>query len=248
MATKARPFKVKAADDGEGIIEALVATYATDSVGDRIVPGAFKKSLEEWASGDNLVPFIWSHQHADLNAYLGDVLEAKETDEGLWIKAQIDMDDPHSRKAYRLIKGGRIKNYSFAYDVLDEGPGDDEVNELRQLKLYEVGPTLIGANQETRTLAVKNDDTKEDPPPAGDGEDEGEQVVLKGSQVQALRKVRDLLTELLDGDAAAGDTEEHAQPAGPAKDETARRKSEEPNPTSPVEDLLTHIAIYEQEC
>jgi len=156
---KTLPARVKAADDtGNGLVEALVATYDLDSSGDRIVPGAFTKSLDDWTASDARIPFIWSHMHNDLDAYLGEVVEAKETDEGLWVKAQIDMDDPKAAKAFRLIKGGRVRNYSFAYEVVDGGPdeekGDGE-NLLRELKLYEVGPCLIGMNQQTRTLVAK---------------------------------------------------------------------------------------------
>src|SRR5213079_2627859 len=55
----------------------------------------------------------------------------------------------------------RVTQFSFAYDV-GEGAwvSDDEhpwggYNELRRLKLHEVGPCLVGANQETELLAAK---------------------------------------------------------------------------------------------
>lgn len=162
---KTLPARVKASTGtaGDGLVEALVATYDVDSSGDRIVPGAFTKSLDEWGASDDRIPFIWSHMHNDLDAYLGEVLEAKETEEGLWVKAQLDMDDPKAAKAFRLIKGGRVRNYSFAYEVVDGGPADDEEKQkaggetlLRELKLYEVGPCLIGMNQQTRTLVAKS--------------------------------------------------------------------------------------------
>lgn len=164
MSTKARPAKVKAGEDQGlevGQFEAIVSVFGnTDSVGDKVLPGAFEKSLAEWAERDKPIPVIFTHSHGDAFAYIGDVLAAEEREgEGLWIKGQLDVDpdaeNPTARQVYRLLKGGRIDNWSFAYDVVDEGPGDDGANELRQLALYEVGPTLIGANQETRTLAVK---------------------------------------------------------------------------------------------
>lgn len=168
---KTLPARVKADDTGDtGVVEALVATYDVDSSGDRIVPGAFTKSLGEWAESGHAIPFIWSHMHNDLDAYIGEVLEAKETDEGLWVRAQIDMEDDKARKAFRLIKGGRIRNYSFAYEVEDGGPDEDGAGEtaLRELKLFEVGPTLIGMNQFTRTLVAKADT------PDGEGDAGGE--------------------------------------------------------------------------
>lgn len=168
---KSAPVKIKAAGDGDGIIEAMVATYDVDSGGDKIIPGAFAKTLDEWAASGQPMPFIWSHMHDDIDAYLGDVIEAREVapssgptkalDDpgGLYVKAQIDMDDPKSAKAYRLLKSGRVNNYSFAYEVRDSAPSKDnpDVLELRELGLFEVGPTLIGMNRETRTLSVKRD-------------------------------------------------------------------------------------------
>jgi HK97 family phage prohead protease len=156
---KSAPAQIKAAGDGDGIVEALVATYAVDSGGDRIVPGAFADTLDEWAASGKTMPFIWAHQHDDIDAYLGDVLEAKEVDDGLYVKAQVDMEDPKSAKAYRLMKSGRVDNYSFAYEVKDAepDPDDESVTLLKTIGLFEVGPVLIGMNRETRTLSVKHD-------------------------------------------------------------------------------------------
>jgi hypothetical protein len=95
---KSAPAQIKAAGDGDGIVEALVATYAVDSGGDRIVPGAFADTLDEWAASGKTMPFIWAHQHDDIDAYLGDVLEAKEVDDGLYVKAQVDMERPEERE------------------------------------------------------------------------------------------------------------------------------------------------------
>jgi HK97 family phage prohead protease len=163
---KSAPAQIKAAGDGDGIVEALVATYAVDSGGDRIVPGAFADTLDEWAASGKTMPFIWAHQHDDIDAYLGDVLEAKEVDDGLYVKAQVDMEDPKSAKAYRLMKSGRVDNYSFAYEVKDAepDPDDESVTLLKTIGLFEVGPVLIGMNRETRTLAVKRDGQASDEP------------------------------------------------------------------------------------
>lgn len=61
---------------------------------------------------------------------------------------------------YDLVKGRRPNQISFAYDVVDAGPvksaGDEPVNELRALKLYEVSLVPVGANQDTSVVAVKS--------------------------------------------------------------------------------------------
>jgi HK97 family phage prohead protease len=242
---KTLPARVKAANaTDDGVVEALVATYDVDSAGDRIVPGAFAKSLGEWADSGQQIPFIWSHQHDDLDAYLGEVVEAKETDEGLWVKAQIDMEDPKAAKAFRLIKGGRVRNYSFAYDVPDGGavPDDEGAGELalKELKLFEVGPTLIGMNQNTRTLVAKGNQ--------GSGEKAGR--VLSAKNEGDLKQAADLIKGVLAQLAENSNTTSQAKTsdADPAKDkEPSGATSEEPNQATSVTTLAAEFDLIELE-
>lgn len=175
MRIKTVPVKIKSVGDKdgdtEGVFEAIVATYDRDSYGDVIVPGAFKDTLAEWKSSGDPIPVYWSHRMDDPDYNIGQVLEAKETDEGLWVKAQLDLDSPKAQTTHRLMKGRRVTQFSFAYEVVkgafvhgtdddddaDEKDGEPQLPyyELRELKLFEVGPTPIGANQETELLDVK---------------------------------------------------------------------------------------------
>jgi len=165
MQVKTCPATVKTAgaNEGveEGVFEAIVAAYNVDSVGDRIVPGAFAKSLAEWKASGTPIPVLWSHKSDDPDYHIGEVLEAEERAEGLWVKARIDIDDPKSKsaKVYRLLKGRRVTQFSFAYDELDARPAVKDasgaVKDLHELKVYEVGPCLIGANQSTSLVDVK---------------------------------------------------------------------------------------------
>jgi len=163
MQVKTCPAQIKAAGThegtDEGIVEAIVAAYNVDSVGDRIIPGAFAKTLARRKESGTVIPFVWSHKSDDPEYHIGEVLEAEERPEGLWVKARVDMDEPKAAKAYRLIKGRRIANYSFAYDEIDVRPAaksdDGAKQDLYELELHECGPTMIGANRMTSTVAVK---------------------------------------------------------------------------------------------
>lgn len=163
MKIKTCAAKIKAAGvhegTDEGQFDAIVATYDLDSVGDRIIPGAFKETLDEWATSGNPIPVYWSHRMDDPAMNIGQVIEAAETDKGLAVKAQLDLDNPTAAQVYRLLKGRRVTQFSFAYDVEDgafvEEKGEAPYYELRKLRLYEVGPTPIGANQATELLEVK---------------------------------------------------------------------------------------------
>jgi len=163
MQVKTFPGHVKAADEAvstdEGVFEAIVSVFGNvDSYGDVVMPGAFVDTLKEWKASGNPIPVLWSHMSHDPDYHIGEVIDAKETAEGLWVRARIDLDEAKSRKVFKLLKGRRVTQFSFAYDVVDGAHAkrdEQDVYELRKLRLFEVGPTLIGANQETELLAVK---------------------------------------------------------------------------------------------
>jgi HK97 family phage prohead protease len=154
---KAAPLAdFKALNPAAGIFEAVVSVFANvDSVGDRVVPGAFKASLERWQASQDPIPVIWSHRWEDPEAHVGFVLAAEERLEGLWVKCQVDVDKPFARHVYDLLKARRVREFSFAYDVVDSRSAKDGANELVALELIEVGPTLKGVNPATQLLTVK---------------------------------------------------------------------------------------------
>lgn len=166
MKVKNAPAKVKAAGDSDGLaegqFEAIVSVFGNkDSVGDVVMPGAFTDTLADWAAKGDPIPVLWSHSWNDPFAHLGTVLKAEERDEGLWVRGELDLDNDKAAQVYRLLKGRRVTQFSFAYDVVEGAwveKDDDSFYELRKLDLFEVGPTLIGANQETELLAVKAHD------------------------------------------------------------------------------------------
>jgi uncharacterized protein len=156
---KTAPVAVKNADDA-GTFEAYVAVYDNvDAHGDVMRYGSFKDTLDEWAEKDAQIPVWWSHQMNDPDMNLGYVLDAKETERGLWVKAQLDLDSPKAVTVHRLLKGGRVREFSFAYEITDGGivktKDDEDVFEIRAVKLHEVGPTPIGANSQTELIDVK---------------------------------------------------------------------------------------------
>ncbi|MFE3326889.1 HK97 family phage prohead protease [Streptomyces sp. NPDC059176] len=168
MRTKDFSARVKAAGVADGLAEgqfvALVSVFGNeDSVGDIVRPGAFTQTLQDWQTKGDPIPVIWAHDWSDPFSHIGTVVKAVETLQGLEVTGQIDDLDtnPTASQVYRLLKGRRVTQFSFAYDV-DEGAWveDDEHRyggyyELRRLKLHEVGPCLVGANQETELLAAK---------------------------------------------------------------------------------------------
>ena len=70
MDIKSAPFTVKAAGPDDGLEEGQFVGYASafgnaDSYGDVVQPGAFKKTLEEWAAKGATIPVLWGHDMSD---------------------------------------------------------------------------------------------------------------------------------------------------------------------------------------
>lgn len=159
MQFKSAPTTVKTIDPVSGVFEAYVSVFDNvDSYGDVMRKGAFDQTLQDWAAKGAPIPVLWSHRTDDPDMNIGHVLDAKEDDRGLWVKAQLDMESPKAQTVHRLMKGGRVREFSFAYEVLDGSPETKDGNsfyEIRKVKLYEVGPTPVGANPATELLDLK---------------------------------------------------------------------------------------------
>lgn len=164
MQTKTVQLRVKAGP-GDGLAEGEFIVYPStfikrpDSYGDIVKPGAFADTIAEWkASGDTL-PGLYGHRMDDPDYFVAGATDMGEDGHGWWVKGAFDMDSPKGPQVYRLVKGKRLNQLSFAYDVLEEGAVqlDDgtKANELRRLKVYEFSFVPIGANQDTSIVAVK---------------------------------------------------------------------------------------------
>lgn len=155
--------KVKAAGEADGLEEgqyrALVSVFGKeDRVGDVVMRGAFTQTLKTWQEKGDPIPIVWAHDWTDPYSHIGHVVKAEETDDGLVVTGQLDLENQKAQQVYRLLKGRRVTQHSFAYDIADgalaERDGRD-IYELRKVDLHEVGPCLIGAQAETQLLAAK---------------------------------------------------------------------------------------------
>jgi HK97 family phage prohead protease len=151
----------------EGTFEAMAAVFLnTDLQGDRIVPGAFLRSIEKWRASGLPLPIIWQHDWSDPFANVGyanpyDIREVQPGEDprvpngGLYIRGHFDLDKPFAKQVYDLVKAGRVAQWSFSYTTLKERRAGDGSNELVELEILEAGPCLAAANPETLTLDVK---------------------------------------------------------------------------------------------
>lgn len=257
MLTKASTLKVKAAGPDDGLEEGQFTAYASvfgnvDVFGDVVMKGAFAETIQQWNSSDAELPLLWGHNMSDPDYNIGKVVEASEDDHGLLVRAELDLDGAKAEQVYRLIKGRRVNQMSFAYDIDDAGMAQrdgEDVYELRKLTLHEVSVVPLGANPETELLAVKH---------ASHQARQLANAIKAGRVLSAANEtsLRDALGQLEDAAAGikgvlsavesdASGNEGKASPAGPANDEDpAEGKSEEPSRPEPVDlSALKHIEL-----
>lgn len=157
---KFKEIQVKYRDDGNGQIEGYASTFIRqpDSYGDVVKKGAFAKTLAERWNGGKGIPFLWAHKMDDLKAFIG-TAEAKEDEKGLRFVATFD-DSEEAQKVRQLYKDGRLRKFSFAYDIKEEGlvtlENGTKANELRELDLFEISAVTVPANDDASVVDVKS--------------------------------------------------------------------------------------------
>ena len=153
--------------EGSGLFAALVSAFNNDDLnGDRMMPGAFSRTIEEWRARKRPIPVVWSHGHENPEDFIGEVdpADVKETDAGLVVAGKLFVDrSERAASIFDLMKRGLISAWSFAFTTKDERIADDGVREVLDVDLIEVGPTLVGANPDAQTIALKALDTKSPP-------------------------------------------------------------------------------------
>lgn len=256
MKLKDTPVQIKAGPDdglGEGQFTAYASVFGNvDSYGDVVMPGAFADDLNAWDESGNPIPLLFGHNMSDPDYNLGHVVTATEDEKGLLVTAQLDLENPKALQTYRMLKGRRINQMSFAYDVLEGADAQREkadgakesYYELRKLKLYEVSVVTIGANQETEVLAVKT---------AADALLSGTKAgrAISAKNEGELRKAHEAIGNVL---AAIGEADDQEKASGTTEaksdasdEEPAGAKSsasdEEPKFSPSVDLWATHLSL-----
>lgn len=220
-------------NEGEFLVYPSTFTRTPDAYGDVVAPGAFLGSIAEWKESGNTLPGLFGHRLDDPDYFVAGALDMGEDDHGWWVKGAFDLDSPKGNQVYRLVKGRRLNQLSFAYDVLDEMEIELEdgskANELRELKVYEFSFVPIGANQDTSVVAVKAQAAA-----LVEGIKTGRVIPAKSEE--DLRKAHDVLGTILA--ALAGEDNDQVKATG-----TGDGKDEEPSGAKSEDQTLTPSAL-----
>jgi HK97 family phage prohead protease len=146
------PFAIKdVAPDGS--FEGVLAVYNNvDLGGDKIIPGAFTKTIQEHG---NQVVMLWQHK---TDVPIG-TLTLIDGQDALRVKGQFLMDLDDAKKAYALLKARIIKGLSIGYDTVKASVVDG-VRQLNELRLWEGSIVTFPMNEMAMVTAVKMRDGK----------------------------------------------------------------------------------------
>ena len=165
----------------EGEALAMISLYGLkDHDKDRVKAGAFDEFAASFDPERTPLPMVFQHGRG-LYDYVGEARELipDATDDkgrpGLAVKVAFDVDSDipearsAARQAYKLVKGRRVSQWSYAWEG-DSEQLKDGSRELSNMRLSEVSPVLAGALSETATIAVK----QEEEPGEGSPEEEAQ--------------------------------------------------------------------------
>lgn len=82
-------FKADTVDNNARTFEGLASVWGLDLGDDVMHRGAFKETIAEWAKSTDAIPLLNSHNHFDVMSAVGQLLDAKETKDGLWTKWEV---------------------------------------------------------------------------------------------------------------------------------------------------------------
>lgn len=203
-------YRIKAVEES-GRFEGFASVYGNvDYDGDVIEKGAFKRTLDH---RDEL-PLLWQHKR-DEPIGLG---KLSDSDIGLKIAGQLNLEVTKAREAYSLLKQGAVRGLSIGFEIPQ---GKTYVKENRrhitEVKLREVSLVTFAANAEANVTEVKEID----------------------------QKIEDLLTELKEGRRFSSATKQRIRQAiADLEALLGEEESPEPADMKSIDPELLHSMIH----
>jgi len=186
---KAKAFDTTTTDD-PGWIEGYLAVFGNvDQQDERILPGAFTKTIQERVPTGK-VPLMAMHfgWGGDVNEVIGTITEAREDAKGLWIHADLSKVSLAQDIRTKILEG-HVRGLSVGYRVIQAASVVEEgktVMELSELMLREGTVTVKPANEEAGITDAKS-------------QDGGSIATVLNEITQRLDKLESKTTETKDG-------------------------------------------------
>jgi HK97 family phage prohead protease len=156
---KSKDFGLSIKDVSEaGTFEGYGSTFggSPDSYGDVVMPGAFTGSLVKHKREGSMPLMFFGHKSNELT--IGSWLDMAEDGKGLWVRGQLDLDDPVGTRVHRKLHRKEMRGLSIGYEVKDFERDDKRpgVTMLKEVELWEVSVVNFPANRRSLVTDVKS--------------------------------------------------------------------------------------------
>lgn len=189
------PAQVRfAVDQAEGTFTGYAAVFndLVPSYNERVMPGAFKRTLAERAARGDKLAILWAH---DPREVIGVAESLVEDDFGLRVEGRLILDIARASEAYTLIREG-VNSLSIGFWPVkwtrnDEGEYLIEDAELVEFSVVYAGASPRAKIQEIRQIGgspVPEDNLN---PPAPTPENRASDVAAMQSQIAEMQRTID---------------------------------------------------------
>ena len=155
MLVKSISAGFKDLDVKSGIVTGYFANFGSiDSDGDRIIKGAFAKTIREnGPQGTQLIKHLLDHNK---NIAVGKLQELSEDEVGLYYESKAGRHT-NGRDFLLMAEDGIINQHSFGFRIIKEQKRAD-ANEISEVAMYE-GSSIqfLGANRNTPVTGIKSE-------------------------------------------------------------------------------------------
>ena len=152
------------ADSESGIVEGYFSGFGNiDSDQDRILSGAFSKSIKEHGPDSSSNRKIAHLAYHDTTRPLGVIQELKEDETGLYFRSKMG-GHTEGQDFLKMYQEGIIREHSIGFNYIadkikqtterDEEGLEYSVWDISEVKLWEGSAVVFGANSETPSLSI----------------------------------------------------------------------------------------------
>ncbi len=133
----------------------LVTGYASlfgevDRNGDRVLPGAFRKGLNQRALND--IKFLYQH---DVSEPIGTWFDVFEDDKGLRVFGRLIAGVDKARECFSLIRAGAVDGLSIGFrTVRARNAAQRKIRELIEIDLWEISLVTFPMLPSARLVAL----------------------------------------------------------------------------------------------
>jgi len=148
-----------AGDDTTGTIDGYASVFGlVDRAADKVLPGAFTKTLADWRARGGLPPMLWQHDPASPIGVWTDLVEDHK---GLKVSGRLALEISLAANARALANIGAVKGLSIGYEAVEwEIDRETGVRLLKQVDLWEISLVTFPCLPEAQISSVKSFDPR----------------------------------------------------------------------------------------